>query len=317
MRKVILIILIICEAFSAKSFPQTQLTRDLSSFSPIKSPNQQIIEQVVNSGVFIVEQSYELADSLDNRYGWAGNRAFATDYSIAIKIKDGYILTDKTVHPWDYNPLYDQYRKDYLPKLFPTRYSEISKVCKYDTISYDKLKLVELFSGLIYAQETEKFLGEGFTLGGNVGENNGWIVWFTKEKKGKLSSSTLLNYSIIQKKLTISQRESESYFYPIDSLATSDSILGGIFIIPEIVGIGHLEFKLCGIVCKVENGWMLCCPFIKNRTIFKKDPDAIQVEEASLDLGRSALTLNDKKEEVSDKSKKSKKSKKTKKIKNK
>lgn len=313
MRKVTVIILIICGVFSANCFAQAQLTRDLSSFSPLKSLNQHIVEQVVNSGVFVIGQSYELADSLDNRYGWSGNRAFGTDYSIAVKIRGGYVLTDKSVHPWDYNSLYDQYRKDYQPRLFPTRYSEVSKICKYDTINYEETKLVELFSGLLYAQETDVFRGDGFALGGNVGENDGWIVWLTTKKNTDLSNSADLNYSIIQKKLTISQRESESYFYPIDSLTTSDSILGGIYVIPEVVAVGHLELKLCGIICRVENGWMLCCPFIKSKTVFEKGSDVIKAEDAVSDLNLHTLTLNDKKEEdVSAKSKKLKKNKKSK-----
>ena len=71
-KSIIAIVVCVITALGAKA----QLTRDLSSFSPLKSPNQQIIEQVVNSGVFIVKQSYELADSADNRYGLSGNKEF-------------------------------------------------------------------------------------------------------------------------------------------------------------------------------------------------------------------------------------------------
>ncbi len=245
-----------------------QHTKDLSLFSSFKSFNQQIIEQVVNSGVFIIKQSYELADSVDNRYGLNGNKAFDTDYTLAIKIKNGYLTTDRTIHPWDYNLIYDQYRGKYIPKLFSSFYSEISANARYDSIRIVENSADILFSGLLYAQKSDLFFGDGFSGGGNIGDNDGWMVWFTKKNRMDLSKTTELSTSIIKKKLVIApKKENEPYFYQVDSLATNDEVLGGIFVIPEVVSVGHLELRLCGVVCRIENGWILCCPFIHTKNI--------------------------------------------------
>ena len=283
-----------------------QLTRDLSSFSPLKSPNQQIIEKVVNSGVFIIKQSYELADSLDNRYGLSGNKAFGVDYTLAVKVKNGFLVNQRTVNPWDYNPLFDQYRGEYTPKPFPSLYSEVSVNCKYDTITIKEDELKVVFPDMLYAQESEQFFGDGFSLGGEVGENDGWIVWFTKKKDSDLGHSTDLNLSIIQKKQTITQKESGSYYYQVDSLQTSEYIIGGIFIIPEIISVGQMEMKLCGIVCRIDNGWILCCPFVNDKEIFKDQHKNVRNEDTSRS-NEPKLTLNLKEGNNKSTSKKNKK----------
>lgn len=282
-----------------------QLIRDLSSFSPLKSPNQQIIEQVVNSGVFIVKQSYELADSADNRYGLSGNKEFDIDCTLAIKIKNGFLVSERAVHPWDFNTRFNQYRSAYTPKLFPTQFSEVGNQCKYDSITIYESKLKSVSSGLLYAQESEQFFNDGFALGGNIGENDGWIVWFTKKKGTSLLNSTDLNISIIQKNLNISSGDNASYFYQIDSLTTSDEIVGGIFLIPEVISVGHMELKLCGVALRINNGWMICCPFINSKDIFgTKDNDNGKISKTESD--ESKLTLNKKSDDVYDIAKKDK-----------
>lgn len=286
-------IIVICALAFLSLDIDAQLTRDLSSFSPLKSPNQQIIEKVVNSGVFIIKQSYELADSLDNRYGLFGNKAFDIDYTLAVKIKNGFIINQRTVNPWDFNPQFDQYRGKYTPKPFPSLYSEVSANCRYDSITIKENELKVVFPDMLYAQESEQFFGDGFTLGGEVGINDGWIVWFTQKKDSNLGKSTDLNLSIVQKRLNIIQKENGYHFYQVDSLQTIENIIGGIFIIPEIISVGQMEMKLCGIVCRIDNGWILCCPFITDKEIFK-DKNSDARNEETLHSNEPKLTLNQK-----------------------
>jgi hypothetical protein len=168
-----------------------------------------------------------------------------------------------------------------------------------------------LFFGLLYAQESEHFFGDGFSVGGNVGDNEGWMVWFTKKKGTDFSKSTDLNLCIIKKRQTITlKKDNESYFYQVDSLSTSEEIVGGIFVIPEVISVGHMELKLCGVACRIENGWMLCCPFINIKDIFKN----VESKVTSADKGEVSdsnlleLTPNQKEDEMyfvkTDKSKK-------------
>ncbi len=303
MKKNNIFVLIIILAFSYNV--NAQLTRDLSSFSPLKTPNQQIIEKVVNSGVFIMKQSYELADSLDNRYGLSGNKAFGIDYTLAIKIKNGFIVNERAVRPWDFNNEFDKYRGSYTPKLFPTQFSEVSGQCRYDSIVFREENLKMIFSDMLYAVESEQFFGDGFSLGGNWGDNDGWIVWFTKKKSMDLEINTNLNISIIQKKLNITPKVKDTYFSPIDSLKTSDEIMGGIFVIPEVTSVGHMELKLCGVICHLENGWMLCCPFVSQKTIFN-DGKAKDLVGDTLESNKPALTPNSKTDNLKNSSKKDK-----------
>ena len=285
--------------------PQNGLTRDLSSFMPFKSPNQQIIEKVVNSGAFVIKQSYELADSADNRYGLAGNKAFGTDYTLAIKVKNGFVVTNRTVHPWDYNSAFDQYRGKYTPKLFQTIFSEVASEARYDSISLDEQSLKSLSSDLLYLVESEQFFCDGFSFGGQFGKNEGWLIWFTKKKDQNLSKCTDLSLSIVKKEQTISESNS-TFCYSIEPLSTNEEIIGGIFVIPEVMSVGHMELKLCGMVCKIDNGWVLCCPFVKND--LAKDKENLGSEDKQV-ANNMQLTPN-KKETEKDKKSKSKKTKK-------
>lgn len=290
--------------------------RDLSSYASLRSPNQQIIERVVNSGVFVVRQSYELADSMDKRFGWDGNEAFSTDYTLAVRIKDGFIISDRTIHPWDYNLRFDKYRGKYTPKLFPSTFSEVASEARYDTLTIIEDSLKTLSSGHFYAQESTLFFGDGFSVGGEYGENDGWIVWFTKKAGTILNQSTDLKQNIVSKKIFIPQlKEGDSYFCPTDSLQTRDEIIGGIFVIPEIMSVGRMELKLCGILYRMENGWMLCCPFVNTKEVFthpKGGADVSSTEVSSVNTTPLGLTPNTK-EDGSEVAKKSKSKKKTKK----
>lgn len=279
MKKIILNIIMAIIAPLAMIAQNTQngLTRDLSSFMPLKSPNQQIIEKVVNSGAFIIKQSYELADSADNRYGLAGNKAFGVDYTLAIKVKNGFVVTDRTLHPWDYNSTYDQYRGKYTPKLFPTNFSEVASEARFDSILLDEQTIKPLSSELLYLVKSEEFFGDGFSFGGQYGKNEGWIIWFTKKKEQKLSKCTDLSLSIVKKEQTISESNT-TCCYPIEPISTNEEIVGGIFVIPEVMSVGHLELRLCGMVCKIDNGWVLCCPFVKN-DIAKEGKKAIETND--------------------------------------
>lgn len=290
MRKVILNVILAAIAPLATLAQNTQngLTRDLSSFMPLKSPNQQIIEKIVNSGAFIIKQSYELADSADNRYGLAGNKAFGVDYTLAIKVKNGFLITNRTVHPWDYNSTYDQYRGRYTPKMFPTNFSEVANVAKYDSIRLEENSLKSLSSDLLYLTESEQFFGDGFSFGGQIGKNEGWVIWFTKKKEQELDKCTDLSLSIIKKEQTISETNS-IYCYPIEPLSTNEEIVGGIFVIPEVMSVGHLELKLCGMICKIANGWVLCCPFVKKD--FAKVKEELGLKE-KVTTNDSQLTPN-------------------------
>jgi hypothetical protein len=66
-----------------------------------------------------------------------------------------------------------------------------------------------------------------------------------------------------------------------------------------------MELKLCGVVCRIDNGWMLCCPFINSKNILEtndNDNEKISKTESK----EPKLTLNQKSDEVYDLAKKNK-----------
>lgn len=246
-----------------------QLNRGLHAFSVINSPSQQLVEQAVKNGVYLIQQSYELSDSVGNMYGLGGRRAFGIDYSIGLKINDGLIINNHTVAPWKYNIKYKKYSSKYKPVLFETKISPLGLKASYADIEYNADSVQTYVEEWLYYTPTSFLEGSGFVLGGDSGINEGWIVWITKKANTNLSTAADLEFSAVKKSVVLTENLKE--LYPIDSISTSDEIIGAFFIKTEITGIGRILFRLCGMAEKQDNQWMLCCPFVVSEDVLDEN----------------------------------------------
>ena len=66
-----------------------------------------------------------------------------------------------------------------------------------------------------------------------------------------------------------------------------------------------MDLKLCGVVCRIGNGWMLCFPFINSKEVFVAKNDE-QTATSKPESNEPKLTLNQKPDDMYDMAKKSK-----------
>lgn len=243
----------------------------------IKSTEQQFIEDVVKNGLFISKQSFQICDrETGELFGLNGKKEFGVQYSIGVKIPDGIVLTDKAVRPWLYNNKFGKYRQKYDPVFYQATFSEMTDKVKYDSLDYTLAELDGVVDTTIYKFSSGTFDGNGFALDGTIGKKEGWIVWITAKKDHDFEQSANLNYTIYRKTITI---DADKQSFDISKPNLEQNILGGIYVVPVYTKIGVIEFRLCGIVSLVDDGWKIYCPFVgmKGEEAFDEAPGDTEV----------------------------------------
>ena len=277
MKKIVLLFLIATIALSVNA----QLPQEFGKFKRSVSNNQHIqnelIAKAIEPGVFVFSQSYQLEDSVGKFFGLSGNKEFGSDNSIGIKVKDGYIITDKGRVPWDYDSRFNKLKKRYNPVLFPTQYSEIGVETRYDSLFYNPDKLVTIYPNQLYGLKTDIFFNEGFTLSHKEGENEGFLVWFTIPEDFDFTNSSNVNLVVLRNDINIVKDRSKEYSISLPQ--NNEKVLGGIYVVPELSGIGKLDLSLSGIIVGENEDWKLICPFTQDNDIFDSEPINQNVEE--------------------------------------
>lgn len=225
----------------------------------LTSNNQQLIEDVIKTGVFLSKQSFQICNKETGElFGLNGKKEFGTQYSIGVKVPDGFCLTDKAVRPWLYDDKYLKYKEKYDPVFYQAAFSELKENAKYDSLAYISTKPEELMDSLLYRFSSTTFEGKGFTLDYTKGEKKGWLIWINADRNLNLEQTSDLNFIIYRKILTVNERNCS---FDIDKPTTEQEVLGGIYVVPVYTAIGVIEFRLCGIILSRENKWEVCCPF--------------------------------------------------------
>ncbi len=238
----------------------------------LKSPNQQFVEQAIRDGLFVVKQTYQLEDTTTNqRFGRYGNEEFGMDASLAIRLKDGYIVNSNLLTPWMQDANFERYRGTHRPILSRSVSIELrdSTLSPFN-LSVDSLRMVDNRLSLISSTDT---LISGFGIKTYKHPVEGWFVWVAND-------STVNEYSGRKKpELTIFKRTvefmSDSVSYEVEAPNITNNVWGGIFIVPEQTEIGQITFYLSGVLLKGmgDNRWNLVVPLIEDRLIIPHNAD--------------------------------------------
>ena len=99
--------------------------------------------------------------------------------------------------------------------------------------------------------------GKGLDYDIAEGVQKGWVVWAYTDKDADLNKTAKLSFVYIEKELNVATDGKESVLPPKDK-----NILGGIFIVPSVTGVGVVKFLLCGIITEKEDKWNVSFPFV-------------------------------------------------------
>lgn len=270
----------------------------------LTSDNQQLIEDVIKTGLFLSKQSFQICDKETGElFGLNGKKEFGIQYSVGVKVPNGFCLTDKAVRPWLYNSKYVRYKEKYDPVFYQATFSELKENAEYNSLDYASTKPEEVMDSVIYRFSSNTFGEKGFVLDSTKGKKDGWVIWVNADQNIDFEQTLNLNYIIYRKVLTVNERNRS---FDINKPNTEQNVLGGIYVVPVYTAIGIVEFRLCGLILSINDEWKVCCPFVglTNTSVTEATPRNTEaIEEENFKL---TPTGKIKKEDNKDKKKKKK-----------
>lgn len=157
--------------------PKTDVS-PVGSTQSRETVDSKLIAKIALDGAFILSQSYQLENSDGESFGFKGNKEFGSEMSIALRVRGGYLFYDVARAPWNYNSSFAKYKDRYKPVLFPTQYSEIYDKAQYDSLHFDGKDIVTVYPDQLYGMKTNRFYNDGFSVGHQIGDIEGCMVWF-------------------------------------------------------------------------------------------------------------------------------------------
>ncbi|MCL1932716.1 MAG: hypothetical protein FWF53_02735 [Candidatus Azobacteroides sp.] len=221
------------------------------------SSNQQLIEEAVKGGIFIIRQSYQLKDTnTDELYGFHNAEHFGYTVSVGIKAQNGYYLDNMAVEPWKYDNKFIEYndQKQYLPVISESKYRSLTDDSAFSDLPYDKDKLKVLSGGQFYFAQDSFFDNQGFDADNSDGNKDGWLIWVVSSDSIKAAGNESLSLLVYRNELTF---EPGKNTYKIKEPPTDNRVLGGLYVVPEVTGIGKISFCIGGLLNKKEGYWQV------------------------------------------------------------
>lgn len=227
-----------------------------------KSANQQFVENAVKGSMFVIRLAYQLEDSVSGqRFGRYGSNVFGTSAALAVRTRDGVIFDSEALRPWSQDENFIKYQHTHIPVL-----SHISKIELGDSV-WNKLNpaldSVDTLNSRLYTLCDSLNASDGFMMKQYDRPTEGWLVWLSNDSViGKYGGRCEPDITTYKKTIEFAQ---DSVNYRVEQPHTNKQVWGGIFIVPEQIGIGVIQFNLAGIVLKAaeSEGWELFMPAVR------------------------------------------------------
>lgn len=260
-----------------------------------------LFENAIRHAFFLSRQSFQVSDKkTGDLYGLNNKDEFGTEITLGVKVKDGYVLTDRAIRPWEYNAKFETYKDGYDPVPYISEYSEFFGTTKYDTLNISRPN--ELLSKSLYLVSSDCLSGKGLAVDCTKGDKEGWVIWACADKDDDLNKTANLRLTCYSKTVEASEGGSVDAETP-----DNQKVLGGIYVVPVNAAIGVLEFRICGVIMQKDGKWNIRFPFIGKEKLLKPAQNKDEQEE-QVDDGKDSLTpVDDIYPPKSSKDKKSKK----------
>ena len=255
---------------------------NLFVFNP--SSNQELIEDAVKDGIYIIKQSYQIKENATGRmFGVDGKNEFGSSYSLAVKSTMGFYIYDVAARPWIYDNSFKQLEQNkYSPVLSSTSIYKIDSKGDFEAVQTGTI--VSLNEELVYRIDVQKPDSVGFSLLKTKGVLTGWVVLLTTEKDSKLADKPLFDYSIYRREITIGDDLTVSF----EAAQETKTVIGGFFVVPENTGIGQITFRLAGLIQETEGKWIIALINETNIT-----PSNLSTDASSADSERKLTPVSE------------------------
>jgi hypothetical protein len=217
--------------------------------------SQQLLENAVKDGLIIVHRYYQLQDvsvAPPANYGWNNQPHFGDSWSLAVKTSGGCLLSDAAVHPWTYDGKFGEYRSQtrYRPVYFKSEYRHMDTAVYLPVAIPDSV--VAVSAGRLYQVADSVFGNRGFVLDHETGAKDGWLVWLVS--RVPVADNAAQPFSLVAHRSELTFTGSQSQ-YEVRTLSTERVILGGIYVLPQVTGVGQITVKLSGVLHKENDKW--------------------------------------------------------------
>lgn len=213
------------------------------------SPNQIMVENAVEKGVLLVKQDFQLLDTASNTlFGRNNQEMFGSTYSIAYKLKNVCVVSDKFINPWQYDDNFKKIENNtYLPIISRTQYRDITD-STMQVMNFRSENCKPIADNVFCYTDN---INSGFSVETTNGEKEGWIVWL--QYSGNLSESTEISIATFRHKVEFKDGVKE---YELTKLNKTDNYVCGFYVIPHY-SVGTIEFMFGGTIHKKNNKWVL------------------------------------------------------------
>lgn len=221
----------------------------------LKMGENQLVEETVKDAFVLVNTYYALQTDKGKRYGRDMHDYFGNCCYVGYSLSGGYITTADALTPWENDENYDVFRDDskYTPVLLD---SIMIRVCDGEgklrgCVSNENVLFEEL--GVVRLQPNPS---EQHILFGTQQENGkrGWLVFamIPKEKKGLMDRKSVLSFTTKVMSVT------ENGMIVDEPQRNKETIVGGMFVVPQIKQTGLVEFQVKGFLVKnSDKKWKL------------------------------------------------------------
>lgn len=213
-----------------------------------RSSCQQLIEDAVQDGLYIVESSYLLEDSTGQRFGLDGKPYFNRMRYAGFAMNGGDIIPSEAFRPWLGDAEFAPYKETYKPVLYGVNLRAKNDTAFHSIESLAFKDTVQLWDGYIVARKKEI---KGFEPDTTIGEKDGWLV---------LLGSDDADIRCMQKSIEVTEAGKQTVEVPSELSA----LIGGVYVVPVVEKVGQITFQLCGVVLPSQGGKQLtiCHPFV-------------------------------------------------------
>lgn len=263
-----------------------------------------LVEEAIKDAVVVVESNYCIQDVKTNqKYGRNGKSHFNILQFLGCKTDKGVIVSEKVIHPWDVDGLFDKYRNNskYRPLLDSTLVVRSLPTDKNDTI---KIALDLSFNNdsRVICVNAGGSTVDGLMVSVDNSNTVNWIVWIKNSTNKDLNNRSDLEYSIVKRTIDFAIGD-----VVVDTPNSFNSYLGGLYISAKVVSVGLVEFSLSGFAIEKSGKWIV---EPVNSEVFAMSTSDVGKEINTPELNDPDDSLTPVKEKDKEKKKKSKASKK-------
>lgn len=241
----------------------------------VKLENAYLVEKSLETSIFLLRQEYQLEDTLTHKRYTLDNRSdFGSAVSFAVLTETGYIVLNDIVVPWEKDSRYEPYKgKQYRPVLSRTLVRTVKDSAWRESALISPLS-VSPMKDTQWVEIKDSLYAKGLVKDCSDGKKDGWAVWLASAEEHVDSSA--LSLIVYRQAIELSDKDTDDIV--IKAPDTKSNMLGGLYMQPCFDRIGQIVFKVCGIVVRKEDSWVLvrCLPDVSAMHTDAEEPDDVK-----------------------------------------